>query len=996
MTRILLNGVDVHANILPTESEVLDETLDTLSFAFLNDDDTPCEVMSPVTVEEGETQIHMVLISDSVEPYEARGRKFRHMATATERSRLLSKWLVRNSVFSQPPNRTRYGHNFVSGGAYNLVVAGDTYYEYGQLEFNPYPKGYPTPLQLSSREKAEKAWLKIKLQVAVKTQGSSLNGVALVHSDIRTMDDLNDLISSPSYLDDVSSVELYWTLNGTSHTETLTADDFGGVFRFNEYMECPRIKELLDMGAGVYVRPVENYFLSGEMYYQSTDHIPFFAVDFEIKADVYYYTAYDVLELLLKRHRQARKANGEANEFERADPFVLPENGELYDLLKTTIAPNFTFTQCTLYEAVAEVFRLFDAIFTMDENDVLGICKFNDRQREVSPAIIGMNSSLSEERRANAVITNYQDARHEENFPSSSTYAPSRTAGIGIPDQADHVFSVPHPIEIVLNCEMEVDMDVKIMNGYQTQYTLEVRGFKLDLTPYIVEETLWSGVLDTTSTLQTADPTKVVQNNSVYYSQGDNKIQLSYSYSASWGTTYYSFGNMMNCALWRMLCFRNVTNTDTKVTSPQSTPSPDWKEVYMRLHYITSEHGRIKIESPEEKTEGEMMIDQSNGAVDLNNLGANILGLSMKLGQPTLHVNLKPFLWANRVKKGDYTEWHGDIWVANACTYTPLGNGYYQGSVSFVKNYNELSLRKSVLREKRLSNISRSLTVKSEDNITEFAYFSAHEFDDTDEVSCFDENAFAGCLLNSFGGASSVKTLDYCYYEYNSQKIYLPLLRYGAGNAVHFEVSFADPISAGIRMKTSSASGWFGTVSYYSEYVIYPDEDGFADSVNVCLAMNDEGDMGHIFPVISSTPSEAFSIVDYGVYKQPNEVFALNYSLAFLPGDYANEFVGREFIDNNFFIGELQRKNLRIYYSGLETYSSVDRYGKGLWVAVDSVSVQSQSYGTSVTFSHSQIAKGILSWSVCDNEGKILFAFNGRAPSQVAKIIYFQLRRTRL
>ena len=82
---------------------------------------------------------------------------------------------------------------------------------------------------------------------------------------------------------------------------------------------------------------------------------------------------------------------------------------------------------------------------------------------------------------------------------------------------------------------------------------------------------------------------------------------------------------------------------------------------------------------------GEMLVNQSQGYVDTNKLGLNILGLSLKLGNPTLSLTQKICSWEDRITKGDIYTYQNANWLANSVRYT-FYNDFIQVSVDFVKN----------------------------------------------------------------------------------------------------------------------------------------------------------------------------------------------------------------------------------------------------------------------------------------------------------------------
>lgn len=101
---VYLNGTRLNVLIMGSESEVLDETLDSASFAFINSSPDPIAPMQRVEIgHEDNSSSYFITISDSVEPYTPTSGLYKHEVTCAESTRILSKRMLRNSVFSQPP-----------------------------------------------------------------------------------------------------------------------------------------------------------------------------------------------------------------------------------------------------------------------------------------------------------------------------------------------------------------------------------------------------------------------------------------------------------------------------------------------------------------------------------------------------------------------------------------------------------------------------------------------------------------------------------------------------------------------------------------------------------------------------------------------------------------------------------------------------------------------------------------------------------------------------
>ena len=1025
---IKINNVLVDSEVLPISKPTLDETLETFSFALKSEtNDVAYAPMQKVEITTDDNEkINLLIVSDNVEIFSLNPTCYKHNITCIENTRELSKYVVRNSVFTQPATNIRKGFYNLSAqlgqrqsGDYANFVNSRSYRSPDSATPFSHSNNYKH-LVLETNEKILRFYVKFKLNAVKNSAGSYYSGQWI--ENIRTFADLDFTSGDFRVAYDSAVIIKYTDKNNTTKSFSLTsmiASVPNNAEVFNVLLPIPDeyLQQIIeDEGNDFYIdgnyikgqfvnNTTQSTFFSGTQYPENEDYISFFNFSIQIFAETYNYTAYDILDLLLRRQRQIYST--ENRTYAKNYLFDLPEEGELYDLLKSTIAPNFTFTQLTFYECVAEVFRLFDSIFTIDSDGVLGITYFNQANKTVKNLdFSGVNIALSEDKYTNALQTYYQDARSKVQFPNHKGYANLRSSQLGVPEQGDHHFITPHNIYYVDEAYVlatKVHAPIGYPNSYGYESTLLIEGnLELDITDFVIEESLWS-LLSTTSTKQEVNPQNKVQNNTICYAQGDNKIKCAYTSKTSWGVQYYSFGNMLDCVWWLMNGWSIVN-----VSQNHSVDLPadgDWKSIKMRTKYTTTIDGIEKVHSLVDKTDGETLIDQSNGAVDLNKLGLNILGLTLKLGEPSLNATQNLTTWTNRVKIGDVIEYQGDRWIANVVAYNLLGNGYLQTKITFVKNFNALALRTRLWREKRLSNISSSLTQKSEDVISNFIYFAGQSgihgtmpggFQGQRTEIGFVESYLAQSLYLSFVQDFSVDlTIDFAgMLNYLGNKfIYMPLIIYGAGNTINFEMSFDNPMSAGYKTTYSTVSTWWGEKKYYTETVNYTNEYGYMDNCSIRLFSAKDLEFSETFPDITSdlsnaepSPKSLLVINDYYPYKQPNEIFALNYQLVFLGYKHDRDFIGNAFINDNFFVNGVQKaRKLKFFYStsSSDKYNVLDTKGLGNSVDVSSIDyryheedVVSQNY-IEIRFTMNDLVENnIDSYAICDENNNILFAFN--------------------
>lgn len=1046
--------------------------------------------------------LYFNVVVDTVEIFSHKPITYKHVLNLAQNTRALSKQIVRNTKITQPA--TKYKESLVAISQGLNKNYGLTRQWYSGLA------GNYEPLALDNREKIKNTWVKIDVQAVVSDQNTPSQGTWI--KNISNVSSINSAITAGS-ISWNGTLVLYYNYLGTDYTETITTADLGGTLYFNREMACPKIASILPQGAtNIYLglttttavmdsttfNVFDTPFTGSNLNIANGKVVAFIMCQIKLKVEIYYYSAYDVLELL--RERQAQRTSTKY----RAPLFNLPISGETYNLLKNTVSPEITWTQNTLYECVADVFRLFDAIFTMDSNNTLQIEYYNDISKpKITPQLVGKTVSLSEDKYFNGFVSYFQDARLVESFPSERGFAPIRSQTLGIlPDRADHFFIVDHPIHSIIDAHI-MGFRTLVYNGYgvgedsianQRINSVTVEGQPpFEISHYIVEKSVWTN-LDTEENIYRLDPKLLKQNNTVFFERLDNKIQLAYTYSDAVNVNFFSLPGLLHCCGARMAgVYQLLTGGLQNVGwAPQYYgPSiPNWNGIGMNLKYIASIDGRLKVESIEHRLDGETIVDQSNGAVDINKLGLNILGLALKLGQPTLTATRKITSISNRIRKGYLFPYQDELWIANSISYKVLKNGIIQENITFVKNFNMLSLRTQVLREKRLSSISRQLTVKSEDIISDYLYISSESktnsliqdvhfnknyvysaikstFKNADlekptysyipmenydkyissymsagEIEELGENDYESTLVlqiptlfsyftreitvTKFGSdypatitwgwnsvtiivdAQDERDFDnilvsirlYKVYPY----IYVPLSKYGSGNALCFEMAFNDSISAGNQTIEKDSNSWIGsTYPYFTQSVIYTDDYGFRDDFTIKIdATSDEFVLGRYFPNIPKPEGATnfLNIADYYAYKQPNEIFALNYEIVLLAVDYNVDFIGSKLVNENFLVTSetpINQKLLLYYTTSSDDddfqYSVLDTEGhEGHYTSITSVS---QS-GNTVTFNFSAISN-LKTWAICDENGKIYFASNREfSGSKSSLTLYLYPRNSRI
>ena len=228
--------------------------------------------------------------------------------------------------------------------------------------------------------------------------------------------------------------------------------------------------------------------------------------------------------------------------------------------------------------------------------------------------------------------------------------------------------------------------------------------------------------------------------------------------------------------------------------------------------------------------------------------------------------------------------------------------------------------------------------------------------------------------------------------------------KYGSGNCICFEMSYDHPITAGNQLQTKSY--FFNLVNiYYSLPVKYADNDGFKDYISITFGTDSPTKLS-TFPVLTASQSETIGrLFNLEYFKQPNEIFALNYELCFLPVDIQKDFIGQSFINNNALVNDdydLGEEDTYIYYGTDEfVYSQLDTKAHGS-NRVRIISMK-RSEDPTTRVEHLRIYHEMISvypqvsnWCIARENGDILFASNRDKKEGNYVDLYFFTRQKRI
>lgn len=934
-----------------------DETLDSGKIELIfSEDKSPIKPMTDLRIEDNGETYNFVVLSDVVSVASKKPITYKHTIEYAQNTKKLSKIQVRNTQFSQPAkNSLKCGINKVFDNEDN-----DGYmYDFNNVDGN----GYTYSMQISDRHQVKNSYFKFNFYYAK----CLVEGTTNQNTIQETCPTLN--VSFDVYKDG----ELLVSRSGSFNNGDISY--FGWDLTNGTYtIKNLKIKKLTDT---------------------AYSYFDLFIVNVSLVADVYYYSLYDVLDTL--RKQIALKEDNKSYSY----AYVLPTSGDFYDTLKNTIAPNLTFTQCNLFECLSQIYMYLDGYPILTKDNVLDIRYFNDNNgTQVKNSPSDIKTAMSEERFVNGLITDFQNAELNNvlTYPSKKTYSTIQSKNIGIVATTDYIMRVDKPIYKLRNVKVKVDT---FTLQYDSMAWLITFNGLLDITNNVVEDDIYIN-LETNVDTTTLAKFDLYRENCLHYKQKSNEIEVGETFK-SFITNQYVMPYVIKSSL-------------SKFTGHElaSSISPDFTDVKSQLkyqiEYETLTNGRLLIEGVENKYQGAERLDIGQGGADIMKTGLNLLGTTIKTGVDTLIRTEKFSKTEDRIKVGAIYYENGDKYIATKVDECVFGDFVFS-TIEYTKNFNKLSQFIAIDQKKRFNEIDSSLTLRSEDIFKEYLYFSLDTITNGDVihinrklivdglVETFELNPknetkidFATCETSNFDGSS------------NSAfgKVWLPLVQYGSGNALCFEMGFDSSINANSNFQHNETLN-----AWYSKYILYTSNDGFADKFNINFYYQKYNTETSDLPQVNdtmignSTLLGGFTNLEY--YKKPNEIFALNYELICLPYQNQEIFIGEHFIKYNGIIANaIPKQELRLYISDTELYSILDKYAVGTKESgTFTISVIQSDTGlyTAKIYKNGnlyQLDKNIKSWALCDQNNNIYISANQDLVINDYLTFYIKTSRERL
>lgn len=991
-----LNGTQIY----PIVNSTITERIGTFSDASL-----PLEIsniknsflpMSHLQIRStGEDNWNFVVVADDVETISKDGKLFRHNLTIRSGIYENTKHILRNTRFSQPQRILKGSCNFILA-MYIGAIFDDAPWEVPKAVFGKDNYAH-NDIHLNSRMKI--ASVKIRLQTDMWEYNVDDEDAPNHHNlnSHRTCQVIIQRWDGSTFVDQYSCD---FTLGQTTYPLDVRMNMF--------YNLRDDTRFVLTHGSS---GSAYTFFHTGTETGDANKGVAVAHAELEIEA--YYYSLYDVANIL---NKQAKKTYNDKDSID-LDCMIITDNNKIAEL-QNVIAPEIDFTGMTFYEAIYQLFSYIDAIPVVDAGGYLSYEYLNnyDYDRVISNETMSSKKAdekinLTDEYYTNKLVANYQNGRQKNaiTYPSKNKLARVNTKSLGVPNSSDYIFKVAKPIDYVDSVIVKMNtvtfyISVTLVE-YGSDISYKYKGItwnELDIADRVLPTDVYESLNDSSNEYEST----YLQSNCLCYSRGGDYIDLL-------GNTKFSslslelYKYVLRAALQFRMGIPNTSETSGTVDSDIDDISVAAKqELYYRVTYHGLYDGKMAQVSLENKYNGETYVNQESGQVSLNRMGNNLQGLIAKLGNKVENITLNVSSYGSRMRVGSiWINSDNEKFIANVVqtTFSTNDNSVIVNA-QFTKNFNLLAQYTKIDQQKRFYEISDSLTSKGYETIVEYIYLSYTE-DSSDESAIIDEDVLETIVGDTLLATFDRYQIDYATfrpYTYESDGnaainnyIYLPLHIYGAGNSICFEMDYDSQLNAMNRLTGS------GTPNdpYYTKTTLYTEKSGFADKCELVL-WHDAGYSSENYPYITkpNTDEEMIKIDNFKYFKKPNEIFHLNYTLAFLtePNNKNEEFfVGDKFIDDNAIMpNAVLPRTIRLAY-GNEFYSIIDNKNINTYDTSCTISVVAQKVNGKLK-AQVVISLGVPiscnSWALVDENNNVLIASN-KTMSNVSEITFYVIPR---
>lgn len=411
--------------------------------------------------------------------------------------------------------------------------------------------------------------------------------------------------------------------------------------------------------------------------------------------------------------------------------FKLPTSGDLYDLLTTTIAPEFTFKEITFREALNQVFGYIDAIprLYLNSSDELEItCDFvNELKTLITSENVFIGKSLQQdvdfyatemESESLNLVNDKYIGESIEVFPSENAFITARTDEY-LFDFVKSYIPTYKPVYKLEKLICKVDVTVTDNGATPSPVIVYDDDIIVDLakdwsaftwggTSHVVEQKSFQ-TLPATEVGDT-NPQAYTKFNTIYWTFGEKNIIHSDTFGLFDTSSVvqnviriavfqylYDDGTIDSARTWSDIAIDINDNEDDLKFQPQYIPIPN----SMRLRISRQDLSDVEYNS-------NMVANQQGRVINLENFTNNLQGKINRIGNSELMLENRVTSFSELYEVGDYTS---DVYIVTKRELIFYKDHIY-AKYDLSKNYNMISKFIGVNTELRQWDISEKNTLQ--------------------------------------------------------------------------------------------------------------------------------------------------------------------------------------------------------------------------------------------------------------------------------------------
>ena len=692
---------------------------------------------------------------------------------------------------------------------------------------------------------------------------------------------------------------------------------------------------------------LEKYIVTGKTFTQPTDD-----------TSVPFYTLFDVVDSLRKTTNFSLFGNEEVN-----TPFEIPQ--EVEDELDAIIAPEFSFKDVTLRQALDEVFFYIDSIVRLDRDKNLVIEKFNELNNEIDfltenykrDQNISNYSTVMSSDVQNAVNTGIGFTKYNyEYYPGKDLWTSLRSNTLTQFNFETSVIPTPKPIYDVEQLLTVADIrivssDSETPEGATIEELFDNDFYSLDISTNLVEKSIYN-------TLEERNPNSyddLTKRNVLYYEYGRKGIQVGETYGVFDINTVFP---LLIESTSKRFAFENnhIPSDATEVTPPSgfdyayekdglyywmsatflgsiddTLTLSRWESLF-RVKYTpivpSIRYEVVRDDVSEVFVDTKSIANQKLRIVDLERFTNNMKGRINQLSNSQLVLSHKVSTIDETYNVGDFNI---DKFIITKKEVI-VQRDHYIVNYELNKNFNKMSQFMGIDQEIRQYEIGESgRTLDRDLNYNEYVEIYADDVgqSNTGSSTLIQPSILLNTLNPSYNAVNfakySVFTSPQLLDDDNNQiAINLPIYRVSGGNAFGFYMDFETNASAG-DVLLQGGDGFLNpeALRRYNVPLKYTDEIGRLESFLVSVHdgtlfpevdFNAEIDVANALPEFTKTLSNQFMSGSFYLDKDNRERIKMTFLYHLLSKNINEVVIGELLSTNNaFFIEESNTVQLRAW-----------------------------------------------------------------------------------